>query len=286
MAAGKRHEAIIKLTKEVPDLLANLLARATGETLPIHDSILPSGEAANLIVPIERISDGVQVLYSDGKAQLAVVFEMQHGKERRKEFDWPYFTAALRLEHQCPTVLVVVTVDPTAAKWARQPIDLGFGLHVMRPAVVCLNEFDPGDDMGFMLLFALKDNPTKAELEELWRAINTLAPELASQYADIVGVGLDGTEAYEIWRELMKIEDFRYQHPYAQELLARGREEGRAEGEAKGEAKAILRVLTARGVAVPDRVAKKILACQDQAQLEHWLDQAAVTNDIERLFSE
>jgi hypothetical protein len=69
-----------------------------------------------------------------------------------------------------------------------------------------------------------------------------------------------------------------YKHSYAQELLAKG--------EVAGEAKSILVVLAARGMEVPERAQRKILACKDQAQLEHWLRQAAVSDDLERLFSE
>jgi hypothetical protein len=69
-------------------------------------------------------------------------------------------------------------------------------------------ELEPGDDMGLMLLFALKDNPTRAELERLCRELNTMAPEQADRCAEIVGVGLLGTDAYEIWRDLTsKIEE-------------------------------------------------------------------------------
>ncbi len=58
------------------------------------------------------------------------------------------------------------------------------------------------------------------------------------------------------------------------EGLARGRAEGLAQGLAEGRAKAILRVLTARGVAVPTQVREQILGCSDLGVLERWLDRA------------
>lgn len=289
MPPGKRHEAIIKLSKEVPDLLANLIARAAGKAMPTHDTVQQSGEAANLLVPIERLTDGVQVFRRDGVAQLAVVFEMQHEKDRRKERDWPYFVAAMELEHDCPAVLVVVTVSSKTAKWAREPITFGFGRCSMEPIVICLNELKPGDDMGLMLLFALKDNPTRAELERLCRELNTMPPELAKQYADIVGVGLFGTDAYEIWSDLMtKMEEIRsqYQEFLREEAIAEAKARGLEEGKAEGEALMVIRALEQRGFTVSDRRRRKILACQDRSQLEHWFDQALVTDDVERLFNE
>ncbi|THV41311.1 hypothetical protein [Glycomyces buryatensis] len=278
MPPGKRHEAIIELSKKVPGLLSNLIAQATGEEVPAHDAVRHSGEAANLLVPIERLSDGVQVFYRDESPQLAAVFEMQHATERRKKRDWPYFVAAMELEHDCPAVLIVVTVSAKTAAWARKPIEFGFGRCVMRPIVICLEELEPGDDMGFMLLFALREKASRGDLEQLWREINTVPEDLAKLYADIVGVGLFGTDSYEIWSDLMKIEDIRYEHPYAQELIAKGK--------AQGEARAILEVLSSRGFEVSDRLRRKITGCQDQSQLLIWLRGAAVTDDVERLFSE
>ncbi len=55
-----------------------------------------------------------------------------------------------------------------------------------------------------------------------------------------------------------------------------GKVEGKVEGKAEGEAIAVLRVLRARGVSVPDEVRERILAEQDTAMLEAWLDRAVV----------
>jgi hypothetical protein len=60
---------------------------------------------------------------------------------------------------------------------------------------------------------------------------------------------------------------------------AKGKAEGKAEGESKGrvegKAEALLAVLTARGVEVPEVVKQKILACRDLATLDRLLVQAA-----------
>ncbi len=61
--------------------------------------------------------------------------------------------------------------------------------------------------------------------------------------------------------------------------------QGKAEGELKGkletEANAVLRVLRARGLSVPDEVRERILACKDASQLETWLDRASVAGRVE-----
>ena len=64
------------------------------------------------------------------------------------------------------------------------------------------------------------------------------------------------------------------------EARALGRDEGRDEGRAEGEARAVLTVLRARGIAVPDAVRERILAEKDPARLEHWLEEAVVAASI------
>ncbi|MBP6608563.1 MAG: hypothetical protein KA258_03180, partial [Deltaproteobacteria bacterium] len=59
---------------------------------------------------------------------------------------------------------------------------------------------------------------------------------------------------------------------------AKGKAEGKAEGESKGKADALLAVLTARGVAVPEGVRQKILGCRDLAMLDRLLVQAATAS--------
>ena len=62
----------------------------------------------------------------------------------------------------------------------------------------------------------------------------------------------------------------RYHSELFQELEARGKAEGKAEGEAS----AVLTVLDARGVHVPEAIRDQILACTDLDQLDAWLRRA------------
>jgi predicted transposase YdaD len=73
-------------------------------------------------------------------------------------------------------------------------------------------------------------------------------------------------------------------------LLDQGRAEGEAKGEAKGraegEAKMLLRVLAARGLAVPSDVRERILSCTDTTRLEAWADQAVSATSITEIFGD
>jgi len=54
-----------------------------------------------------------------------------------------------------------------------------------------------------------------------------------------------------------------------------GMAEGKAEGVVLGQARALLTVLKARGLEVPDDVRERIVACTDVDQIDAWVGKAA-----------
>jgi flagellar biosynthesis/type III secretory pathway protein FliH len=58
------------------------------------------------------------------------------------------------------------------------------------------------------------------------------------------------------------------------EGIAEGKAEGIAEGKAEGKAEAVLAVLAARQIAVPDEIRARIATCADVALLDRWLARA------------
>jgi hypothetical protein len=65
-----------------------------------------------------------------------------------------------------------------------------------------------------------------------------------------------------------------------------GRTEGRTEGRADEAARAVLTVLRARGVAVPDDARERILAESDVECLERWLEKAVVAESVTEVLAE
>ena len=57
------------------------------------------------------------------------------------------------------------------------------------------------------------------------------------------------------------------------------------QGEAKGEADALLTILDARGVQVPDHIRADIAGCTDLEQLRTWIRQASTADKIHELDS-
>ena len=71
---------------------------------------------------------------------------------------------------------------------------------------------------------------------------------------------------------------------FGQELIEEGRRlgraEGKAEGEAKGKAEALLAMLRARGIAVPEELRQRIRQCTDIPTLDGWIVRAATAASV------
>jgi hypothetical protein len=76
---------------------------------------------------------------------------------------------------------------------------------------------------------------------------------------------------------------------YGEQLIEEGRKRGLAEGRAEGlkaQADALLRVLTARNLAVSDDVRARIEACTDVATLGRWIERAITAQSASEAISE
>jgi hypothetical protein len=72
---------------------------------------------------------------------------------------------------------------------------------------------------------------------------------------------------------------------YGSDFVNRYVNQGRAEGEAVGEANALLTVLEARGIAIPDPARDQITSCTDLDQLNTWLKRAPTVTTIDELLA-
>jgi len=81
--------------------------------------------------------------------------------------------------------------------------------------------------------------------------------------------------------EFMTTAAHRRDSEFAREFMSGAKAEWRAEGKAEGEAGALLAILDARHIQVPDGVRADILACTDTTQLEAWIRRAATAETIQ-----
>ena len=122
---------------------------------------------------------------------------------------------------------------------------------------------------------------TMEELEQLPSSDPTRQPllEILSELIYLTRVKLKSAEPLSEPESANMTELRREFEAFKASLRLEGRVEGEREGETKGrvegKSEALLAVLTARGVEVPEAVRQKILACRDLATLDRLLVQAA-----------
>jgi hypothetical protein len=291
MPSGE-HESPIALAKLDPDLVTWLLEHLFDVKVPDHHHARAQPTDVRVLLPRTYHADGM-LLFCDAADQpvLAVVLEVQRGWDPAKQWTWKLYVVHLEAELKVNAALVVYCPDPAIARRYRGMFEFeGLSL-VLRPFI-----FTPHDVPLVIDVELARANPAlavfsaichggDAAVDEMFpalaEALRAHGPEKAILYYDIVLAGLP--EAPRVrWEAYMTTTTTTVGGGYRSELLreldaraeARGKALGEARGKALGEGSAVLTVLDARGVRVPEAVREQILACTDLARLDTWLRRA------------
>jgi hypothetical protein len=116
-------------------------------------------------------------------------------------------------------------------------------------------------------------------LEALLAGLDVVGHDRAGLCIDVVLAMLPAA-ARDCLEALMTTTTYKYQRDFARSYFNHGRTKGRAEGEAS----AVLAILDARGVDVPDEVREDITGCTDLTQLDTWVRRAATSAKVHELF--
>jgi hypothetical protein len=106
------------------ELAADLLRELLHVSVPAFTEARLAEASLNELVPTEYRADAV-VLLVHGTPVFGIILEAQLGIDPDKPFTWPMYAVSARARYRCPFVVLVVTPDPTTARWAGQPVDLG-----------------------------------------------------------------------------------------------------------------------------------------------------------------
>lgn len=273
-----------------PSLAAELLADALGVKVPAHREVrVDAGECTDLS-PTEYRADAVVVLTGGQGPVLAVVVEVQLGRDGDKRWSWPVYLATLRARLRCPAVLLVVCIDAAIAAWCATPIELGHPGWRLVPLVlgpdrvpVVTEAVHAGRMPELAVLSAMAhgaDPDRSGVLDAVLGAFAAVDEQHALLYCDVV-LGTLPEAARRYLEALMISSTYEYQSDFARRYVS----QGRAEGEATGEAKAVLAVLDARGIDVPESFRTRITGCSDLDQLDTWVRRAATATSVEDLFA-
>jgi hypothetical protein len=285
------HEILVDLFKNRPSLAAEILVEVLGLSLPAYTEARLASIDLTEIQPAEYRAD-VVVLLLDGDVRVRVlIVEVQLAMDPRKRFSLPAYVAVSRAIHGCPASLLVVAPDPIVAAWCAEPIETGVPGFVLIPPVLRraaipvvtdAAEAARRPELAVLSVMAHGESAQGATIADaLLPALRGLDDDRARFYYDLVYNSLNDA-ARRALESMMK--GYEYQSDFAKKYVAQGRDEGRSEGRSEGRveeaARALLTVLRARSIPVPEAAREKILAQSDPERLERWLEKAAVAPSI------
>lgn len=287
------HELLIQAFRDSPSFAAALLGDVLGLPVPPYkEARLESGEFTDSI-PTEYRADAVVVLAAD-RPLLAVVVEVQLGRDPGKHWSWPVYLSTLRARKRCPAVLLVLCLDSPTANWCSTPIDLGHPDWVLKPMVVgpdmvplVLDSDQAKQEPGLAMLSAIAHGNSPAGtkvVEAFYNALSALPEDQVPMYADYVLDKLHTVAARTLLEELMATGTYEYQSDFARRYYGEGKAEGEAEGKAAGKAEAVLTILEDRSVPVSEEARARIVTCTDLDQLDAWLHKVIKVSNADELF--
>jgi hypothetical protein len=272
-----------------PELVADLLVGPLGIDVPAFESAQLSAADLTDLAPTEYRADAVVTLNVAHRRVFAVVIEVQLSADGRKRYVWPAYVATLYARLECPALLLVLCPNAAVAAWCAQPIVVSEPGMVLTPVVLGPEQVPLVTDtwvarrhpeLAVLSALAHGGEPEPSVFTALFAALDVIDLDQATLYIDLVLMVLPA--AARVWlEEFMTTTPFRYQSEFALRYFGQGKAEGKVEGKVEGEANALLAILDARGIAVPDDVRAEIAACTDIDQLDAWIRRAATADRIE-----
>jgi hypothetical protein len=303
------HEILVDLFKNRPSLAAELLVEVLDLSLPAYTEARIASADLTEIQPAEYRADLVVLLLDGGTPVRVVIVEVQLAVAAKKRFSWPAYAMVARAVHGCPVALLVVAPEPAVAGWCAEPIETGIPGFVLRPPVLQSTAVpvvtDPAEaarrpELGVLSALAHGATDQGATIASVvLPVVRDLDDDRTRLYYDLVYNSLNEA-ARRALETLMK--GYEYQTDFARKYVAQGRAEGLTEGLTRGRtegltegltlgrteeaARALLTVLRARGMTVPEAVRERILAQKDPDRLERWLEKAAVATSAAAVLDE
>ncbi|MBE3009873.1 hypothetical protein IL992_11820 [Microbispora sp. NEAU-D428] len=215
---GIDHEIPIELIRNRPETAIELLRCVTGMQIPPFVAVRVEAADCTQPGPIEHRADSVVVVRDEtGTALLAVIVEVQLGRDVAKRFSWPVYVTTLRSQHKCDTALLVICPDRSMARWREQAIRLGpngviapLAIHPGRMPLIT----DPEQARACPELAVLSAvaHPDEAEsehvLEAMLAGLTTLDEDRARVYLNYVFGSLPAVTVKRLEELVTTIQDF------------------------------------------------------------------------------
>lgn len=271
-----------------------------GAPVPAHDKVTLAEPDATEAVPTEYRADAVVVLSAADEPVLALIVEPQRHRDPKKRWSWPVYVTNLRARLRCPAEVLVVSPDASVAAWSATPIPVGVCSSQITPLVLGPDLIPVVTDAGqaelepeLTVLSAVAhggDPQRRGVLDALFAALPSVEEQRQVLYLEAVYAALPAAARSYLEGLVMSTDTHEEMSEFRQWLIsvgeAKGKEEGKAEGKAQGEARAVLTVLDARRIDVPEQARRRITGCADADQLDVWVRRAVTADTVEDLFDE
>lgn len=282
------HEAPIELLRANPRL-ALVLLRGLGVPVPERATATLAPTDLSSTVPAELRADAVVLLSGADGARLAVIVEVQLRYDKDKLYSWPVYLTQVRAAHRCPAVLLVICPGTATARRCRESISTGHPGFELAPLVIDAETTPDPSGPGLegaaaeLLVLAVLTGALDLNHDHLRRLVMTrlarLDADRATGYTMFI-LSAVSESVQQALEDLMPVNRLGLHN----EVVDRFVEQGRAQGVTQGEANLLLRILSARGLAVPAEIRQRVLSCADSLQLEAWADRAATAHSVEEVF--
>ncbi|SPT58414.1 hypothetical protein [Actinomadura madurae] len=289
------HESPIKIIRDNPEVLVQLMKLAFGIDAGPDLTIRSASEACTQLAPVSYTADNVVEICEGTSTEptLSIVAETQRAVDHDKCGSWPLYVTSQWAKTRAPCYLVVICPRPAVAEWAREPIKLGHPGFELTPLVLgpgsepLITSTEQAAQMPELTILCTLANVTphtRESMEIAHAALATIENEDAKTGALYTGIlmAVLAQSAKKLLEEyvITGTPDFKFENDPFRPYVA----EGEAKGEVRGEAKAVLKVLAARGVSVPDDARERVLACEDTEQLDRWLARAVTAESVDDVF--
>lgn len=284
---SRRHEVLVTMLHEQPELLTALLQTLTGHTLP--PGLAPVDSTTRFVQTAEVRPD----LLLAGERAWAIV-EVQDKIDPEKQRRWPLAVGVLFDQKRALGDVIVITSRKSVATWARTAAHVHTALGTrleLTPVVLHLGPerldallSEKAPPLAMLAAWAVSHRHGPEAQRVVERAIEVteaLPAELQKAQKSAILNLLD--ERMTAWLEEMSMDPAKIpMTPAARRILAlweqrdqAATDKGLAKGRAEGKREALVALLGARGIAPTAEQRATIEACEDPAQLERWIVEAA-----------
>jgi hypothetical protein len=288
---GRRHEVLVAMLREQPELLSALVEKLTGSAL--RPGLSPVDSTARFVKTAEVRPD---ILLAEGNEWTVV--EVQDEVDPDKQRRWLLAASVLLDQKRTLGDVIVITARKSVARWARTAAHVRTALGTrleLWPVVlhVGLDKLDEllseqAPSLAVIAAWAVSHRHGPQAKRVVERAIEvTLALPPALQEAQKDAILSLLNERMIAWLEEMRMDPAKIPlSPAARRLKAlwaQREDQARAEGLAQGKREALVTLLEARGLAPTAVERATVDACQDPAAFDRWIVRATTAASVSEI---